>query len=106
MKLIFGLFCVLCATGAFGQSTVGGAALSSEPRMISFPAHSARAKQQALALTQDLLEKTGFIVVKGDHPLEGIAPLPAPVVEPLGDTARMLRKEHEVSRKADVFWEN
>jgi hypothetical protein len=105
MKIVHALLCCLCATGACAQSSVGGSALSSEPQMVEFHSHAARATQQELATPQDLLEKTSFVVIKGVRPLWEMAP-PAPISKPLGDTARMLRKEHEISKKATVLWEN
>jgi hypothetical protein len=105
MKVVLAILCFLCATAAFGQSSVGGSALSNEPQMVQFHSHAARASQQELATPQDLLEKTSFVVIKGERPLWEMAP-PAPISKPLGDTARMLRKEHEISKKATVLWEN
>ena len=91
------MLCLLCATGALGQS-VGGV-LSSEPQVFRFPDHSLHASQQRMATEQNLLENSSYTIVQGERPLWEFAPAPHAV--PLGDIARMLRKDHELVKKAE-----
>jgi hypothetical protein len=57
-----------------------------------------------MAIEQSLLTNTGFNYAQGEKPLWEVASLAVPI--PLGDTARILRKEHETARKAARVWEN
>jgi hypothetical protein len=91
-------FCFLCATGAFGQS-VGSAIMSSVIQMTS---HAEQASQHAMAPEQSLMEHSGFSYAQGERPLWEVQPLSQARPVPLGDIARMLRKEHETCKKADI----
>lgn len=90
------VLCLLCATVTMGQS-VGGI-LSAEPQVFRVPDHSLHASQQAMATEQSLLECSSFTYVQGERPLWEFAPASHAV--PLGDIARMLKKEHEAAKKA------
>lgn len=90
------VLCLLCATGALGQS-VGGV-LSSEPQVFRVPDHALHAAQQRMATEQSLLESSSYTIVQGERPLWEFAPDPHAV--PLGDIARMLKREHETAKKA------
>jgi hypothetical protein len=57
-----------------------------------------------MAPTQDLLGRFAYVYARGERPLWEVAPVSQAV--PLGDVARMLRKEHATAKKADVVWEN
>lgn len=92
--------CFLCATAAFGQSAGGAGALSNEVQVFQMTSHAQHASQQPMAQEQSLLEHSGSLYVEGERPLWEVQP-PAPPPTPLGDIARMLRKEHEASKKAD-----
>ena len=91
-------FCFLCATGAFGQS-VGSAIMGSVIQMTS---HAEQASQHAMAPEQSLMEHSGFSYAQGERPLWEVQPLSQARPVPLGDIARMLRKEHETCKKADI----
>jgi hypothetical protein len=90
------MLCLLCATTALGQS-VGGV-LSSEPQVFRVPDHALHASQQAMAQERSLLESFSYTYVQGERPLWEFAPASHAV--PLGDIARMLRKDHELVKKA------
>jgi hypothetical protein len=102
MKAALIAVCLLCATAAAGQATVGASALSSEPQAIQFRSHEQRAAQGSLATPQDLQGNFAYGYAKGERPLWEFAPASQPV--PLGDVARALRKEHATAKKADVVW--
>ena len=99
MKTAFFVLCFLCATAAFGQS-FGSAAVSAEIQPFQMASHTQRATQIPMASEQSLLEHSSYFIVQGERPLWEVQPLPPPPT-PLGTIARMLRKEHEVSKKAD-----
>lgn len=102
MKSAVFVLCFLCGTVAFGQSvggSVGGATLSSTVQMSS---HPERASQTPMAVEQSLLENSNYIIAQGERPLWEVQP-PSQVREvPLGDIARMYRKDHELVKKADI----
>ncbi len=102
--LLFVLF-VLCTTAALGQSTVGASVLSNQPQVLSVPSHPEHASQRSMAEAQSLLGNAGYFHALGTRPLWEVAPKPQ-VPMPLGDVARILRKEHETAKKANVVVEN
>jgi len=105
MKTTLLTLCVLlCATAALGQAASGVAILSNQPQMVQFQSNSQHASQQSMAPTQDLLGRFAYVYARGERPLWEVAPVSQAV--PLGDVARMLRKEHATAKKADVVWEN
>lgn len=91
------MLCLLCATAALGQ-TAGGV-LSSEPQLFRPPDHALHASQQAMATEQSLLQCSSYTIVQGERPLWEFGPTPREV--PLGDVARMLRRDHELVKKAE-----
>ena len=97
------LFC-LGAPAAFGQSSVGVGALSAEPVITEFSSHSQRATQTPMANQESLLETSEYVFAQGQRPLWEVGTLPRTV--PLGDSARLLRKEHEKAKKAEIIWQN
>jgi len=101
MKTTLFLLCLLFASAAFGQSYLSPANLSTNVQMIS---HQQRAIQQPMAQDQDIRESSGFTYARGERPMWEVMPLPQ--VQPLGDAARELRKEHEAVRKAVKVFEN
>ena len=94
---------LLCAGAAFGQA-VGAGALSAQPNIIEFQSHPQRAMQQGMGTSENLLESSTYSAAKGERPLWEVAKIKEPA--PLGDTARMLRKEHETAKKTDKVWVN
>jgi hypothetical protein len=91
------VLCLLCATAVLGQSA--GSVLSSEPQVFRFLEHSQHAAQHPMAEEQSLLESSSYFYAQGERPLWEFA-THSPAV-PLGDVARMLRKEHAAAKKAD-----
>jgi len=104
MKTTLVVLCLLCATVAFGQSVGGGAVLNNEPQVFQFSSHPQRAAQQSIAEEQSLLENHVSVSAHGVRPLWEVAPVSNPV--PLGDVARLLKKEHATAKKAEIVWEN
>jgi hypothetical protein len=102
MKNTLFMLCLLCATGAFGQVT--GAVLSSEPQRIEVPSHEQHAMQQSMGEQRNLLIEGSSVSGRGVRPLWEFAPVHYEA--PLGDTARMLKKQHDEAKKADIVWEN
>jgi hypothetical protein len=102
MKITLVLFCFLCATAAFGQAALGGSALSSEPRILQMPSHPAHAMQQPMGRQQSILVNSAVVSAHGERPLWEVAPKRHEV--PLGDVARMFRKEHATAKKAVMVW--
>jgi len=102
VKMTLFVLCFLCATGAFGQSA-GTPSLSPGLQPATHPQHaSASAMAQELNLTDGT---TGVHTAQGEMPLSEIQ-LPEVHVTPLGDVARVQKKEHESAKKAEIVWEN
>jgi hypothetical protein len=102
MKKILFTLCLFCATGAFGQ--IAASVLSAEPQRIEVPSHEQHAIQQPMGEERTLLIGSTNISGKGARPLWELAPVHYET--PLGDTARMLKKQHNQSKKAEIVWEN
>jgi hypothetical protein len=101
MKKTLVMLCLLCGTQAFGQlATV----MSSEPQHITVPSHEEHAMQRSMGDETSLLETSINVHGQGVRPLWELAPVHSEV--PLGDTARMLKKQHDASKKADIVWNN
>jgi hypothetical protein len=95
---------LLFSTGAFAQTAAG--VLSNEPYMVEFTTHDSRATQKPLGREENLLGSAeGFNHEHGDRPLWEFASS-SPVDMPLGDSARLLKKEHRSDKKATVVWQN
>jgi hypothetical protein len=103
MKTIIFALCFLCTTAAFGQV---GASVSAHPQPITFESNPLHAMRQPMADTQTLFDSTSasYTYAQGELPLWEVAEKKVEV--PLGDSARALRKEHEVVRKAAKVWSN
>jgi len=100
MKTAVFVLCFFCTTLALGQSggSLGGAVLASSIQMESHPEH---ASQRAMAEEHSILEHSNFYYAQGERPLWEFPTLAHHV--PLGDIARMLRREHATAKKADVI---
>jgi hypothetical protein len=99
MKTVIFIFCMFCASAAFGQ-TAGGA-VNTPIAMAEHPMH---AEQHDMARPQNIYEHSDYTYAQGERPLWEFGTISHPV--PLGDVARALRKEHALVRKADIIWEN
>jgi len=104
MKTALFVLWLFCATGVWGQSAVGGSSLSYEPVVSWAPSHAQHASQQPMAQGHNLLESSGFNYARGEKPLWEVAPITVAV--PLGDAARVVRKEHAAAQKAIKVWTN
>ncbi len=101
MKTALFVLCFLCATAAFGQSVGGaltGPPMSSTVQMTDHPQH---ALQTPMGLEQSLLGHSNYVIAEGERPLWEVQP-PSLQPMPLGDVARMYRKDHELVKKADI----
>jgi flagellar basal body L-ring protein FlgH len=98
MKTALFVLCLLAATAALGQSS-GSAMMSSAVQM---PNHAERASQQPLAPEQNLLEHSSYLIAQGERPLWEVQQASKSRPVPLGDIARMFRKDHELVKKADI----
>jgi hypothetical protein len=106
MKTTFFALCFLCFTGAaFGQASIAAtSSIDSQPQVYEFRSHQGRASQQGMGQEQNLLGVAGYSQAHGVIPLwEVITPSR---VTPLGDAARLLKKEHATAKKADIVWNN
>jgi hypothetical protein len=104
MKTLVFVLCILAATAAFGQSGAIGSALTATPSVLEFSSHEAVAAQHPMAHEQNLLESSNYTWAQGERPLWEVAPVSHPT--PLGDSARVLRKEHAAAKKAEITWNN
>ena len=96
MKMTILLFCLLCATAAFGQYySVGTAPIQSTYNPPSHPNH---AFSQPMSVEQNLLGVNSLTSAQGEMPLWEAPAMSREV--PLGDVARELRKQHAVAKKA------
>ena len=98
------LFFLCLAASAFGQASVGGAGLSAEPVVVEFQSHASKASQTGMGISQDIMEQHTNVAAHGTRPLWEFATPSATV--PLGDSARLLKKEHMSAKKAEVVWNN
>ena len=89
---------LLFATAAFGQSSAGSV-LTAEPQVFRPPDHSQRAAQMPMGQPQTLLESNSSFFVEGERPLWEVQPAKREV--PLGDIARMYKRDHELLKKAE-----
>jgi len=92
------------ATEALGQTTGGAALLNSEPVVTQFASHDARASQQPMGMERNLLGVSAVTSARGERPLWEFASAVALI--PLGDSARDLKKAHEVAKRANIVWTN
>src|SRR3954451_15710825 len=99
--LVFALCFLGCASAAFGQAA---GVLSYEPQVIQPTTHPQHAGPQAMSVEQNLLISSGYVSAKGERPVWEFASFRT--IEPFGDTARLLRKEHASAKKAKKIWEN
>src|SRR5579864_1988815 len=101
MKTTLFVLCLFAATAAFGQATgsTGSATMSSTVQMAN---HAEHASQHALAQEENLMEHSNVYFGQGEIPLwEAQGPSKVHPV-PLGDIARMYRRDHELVKKADI----
>ena len=103
MKHLFFLFvvCCLCAVGANAQ--VSGA-MNSQAHALVMSGNPQHASHSAMSQEHSLMERSGMVSAHGNRPLWEF--MPEATVVPLGDSARVLRKEHVGAKKAVRVWSN
>lgn len=70
--------------------------------VVQMTNHAEQATEHAMASEHSLMEHSSFSYAQGERPLWEVQPLSQSHPVPLGDIARMLRKEHETCQKADI----
>jgi hypothetical protein len=95
MKMSLFALCLLWATVSFGQTA---AVIDNQPQIVQLPSHPARAMSRPMALETSLLMTGGMVSAQGQRPLWEFATKRTEM--PLGDVARMYRKQHETAKKA------
>jgi hypothetical protein len=101
MKITLLAVCIFCAVTALGQSSVGGSSMASSFQVADHPAH---ASQQPAATEQSLLGNNSVTSAHGEMPLwEAV---PERHSAPLGDQARVLKKEHATVKQSRFVWVN
>jgi hypothetical protein len=106
MKTALLVGCFLWTTVALGQSIGGAITAPSMTQPYQMTYHAEHASAQPMAQEQSLLAGSGTVTIgHGELPLWEVAPKEPPAV-PLGDTARLLRKQHETAKKAQFVFEN
>jgi len=103
MKTIVFAFSLLCATGALGQASAG---VSSRTQPLTFDYNVQHAARQPMAEAQNLIDSSAatYTFGQGERPLWEVAEEKHEV--PLGDSARALRKEHDVVKRSAKVWSN
>ena len=102
MKKILLLVCVLSTSAAFGQYYANH--LDSQVQIYRSPDHPSYATYAPMAQERGVAGGgSSMSYAQGERPVSDF-PQAAPV--PLGDTARELKKQHALVKKARVVWEN
>jgi hypothetical protein len=102
MKITVIALFIFCATIALGQS--GVAVLNNQAQVVEMDSHPEHASQMSLAPEQNILGNSSSVSAHGERPLWELAPVKTEI--PLGDVARMERKQHANDKKAPVVWHN
>ena len=104
MKTIGLLCCLFFASLTWGQS-IAPSVVNGQPQPLHLTGNPQHASAAPLAEQKSLLGYSAYNSAKGERPLWEVAPPPRPTT-PLADTARALRKEHDVAKKAIFIREN
>jgi hypothetical protein len=99
------LLCFLFLASLTWGHSIGPSVINAQPQPLRLPSNTQHASAVPLATQHSLLGSSGSSSAKGERPLWEVAP-PRPPITPLGDTARALRKQHEVMKKAVIVREN
>jgi len=103
MKTAFLVLCLLLTTASFGQYVGGGVSISSQPQPYRPVTHPEHATVHPLAAEQYVLGGTDYASAHGERPTWE---LPQAPTQSLGETARILRREHAKLKKARFVYEN
>jgi hypothetical protein len=102
MKTLLFTLCLVLTTAAFGQAG-GHLSVSNQPVPIQIPSHPLHAAHQPMAQELSLLTGSAYVTVQGEKPLWEVARILDGM--PLGDVARLLRKQHATAKKATIVFE-
>jgi hypothetical protein len=104
MKLVIGVFFLLCAVSAFGQGSAGY--ISSQAMPTHFQENPLHASNHDMAAEQSLVSwgRDPYHYEQGEQPVWQFGQLPT--TKPLGDVARAVRKERLTAKRAEFVWEN
>ena len=100
MKTTLLVLYLLLTSAAFGQNA---GSISGQPQPYHPTGNPAHASVQPLAQEQYVLSGTHYSSAQGE---KATWELPQAPVVPLGDIARMLKKDHAKLKKARVVYEN
>jgi hypothetical protein len=101
MKTTLLILCLFTAAAALGQSSLSAASMTPSFQVAD---HPGRAAQQPATQEQSLLANNSITTAQGQMPLwEAI---PEKHAAPLGDQARLLKKEHDTAKQSHVVWVN
>lgn len=100
MKTTLLVLYLLLTSSAFGQNA---GSISGQPQPYHPTGNPAHASVQPLAQEQYVLSGTHYSSAQGE---KATWELPQAPVVPLGDIARMLKKDHARLKKARVVYEN
>jgi len=103
MKTLLSVF-VVCVLGSVAVGQVARSAVNAQTQMLVLPDYSQHASQTGMAPSHDLMERSASWSAHGERPLWEF--MPEPQVTPLGDSARVIRKEHAAAKRAVVVWKN
>lgn len=95
---------LLFASLTWGQSP-GPSVVNGQPQPLRLPSNTQHASAAPMGTQQSLLGSSAYSFAKGERPLREVAP-PSPPTVPLGDTARAVRQQHELAKKAIFIREN
>jgi len=102
MKTLIIFLCLLLTSAAFGQA-IGYASANNQPVVMEVPSHPLHAAHQPMAQELSLVAGSAYISAQGQRPLWEVARIPDGM--PLGDVARLLRKQHATAKKATIVLE-
>ena len=106
MKTLCFALCLLLTAAAFGQAA---GSLNNQPQVREIPSHTLHAASQPMGREVSLLAGSRNVSAQGEKPLwEAVGstePARAPDAMPLGDVARLLRRQHATAQKATIVLE-
>jgi hypothetical protein len=107
MKPIFLALCLLGTTLAFGQQGAHSFSSQAQAQPYESPSHPQHAAPHALATERFILAEANYFSAQGERK---ISDLPHAASQPpgpsLGETARLLKKEHLNLTKARIVFED
>lgn len=99
MKLTMFVLFLCCSSLAFAQYGGVTAVLNNQPVVVQIPSHTEHASIHSLATPQYIFDGSQSNYARGVKPLWEI-PVTSEAM-PLGDAARLLRKQHAMAKKAE-----